>query len=64
MRLTKRQKENASKYFLDISKYAFGAVVVGKFISLTSIPEWVFWLGLCFAVLTFLSGIFLDKGGD
>ena len=63
MGLTKHQKENASKYFLDISKYTFGAIVVAKFISPNPMPEWIFWLGLFFAVTTFLIGIFLDKGG-
>jgi len=61
--LTKRQKENAGRYFLDVSKYTFGAVVVAKFISPAPIPEWVFWLGVSFAVSTFLIGIFIDKGG-
>ena len=53
--------ENLSKYLFDISKWAFGAIVLSKFISTTPIPTWIFVIGILFSISTFLVAFFLDK---
>ena len=44
-----------AKYLVDISKLAFAAIVIGKFVSANPIPIWVFVVGLMFSLLTLTS---------
>jgi hypothetical protein len=62
VRLTPKQREYVAKYFLDVSKLAFAAIVIGKFVSPNPIPSWIFGGGIVFSVLTVLIAFVVDKG--
>jgi len=63
MLFTQKQKENISKYLFDISKLAFGGLVIGGFIKSNGVASWVIFAGAIFSLLIFILAVLLDKGG-
>lgn len=47
---------------MDISKLAFAAIVLGKFVSPNPIPIWVFVVGLVFSLSTLGIALVIDSG--
>jgi len=63
MQFNKEQKDILSKYFIDISRFTFTALVVGKFIA-PNIQDWVFLLGVFFTIVTLVIALIMKKEGD
>ncbi|MBI5328684.1 MAG: hypothetical protein HZB80_10425 [Deltaproteobacteria bacterium] len=63
MQFNKEQKDILSKYFVDVSRFTFTALVVGKFIA-PNIKDWVFLLGVFFTIVTLAIALIMKKEGD
>ena len=62
MLLTPKQLQNIGRIFINLGTLSFGAMVIGKFVSTITIPWHVFFSGLIFSLVMFLSAIIIDKG--
>ncbi|MCK4488360.1 MAG: hypothetical protein KAU38_16565 [Desulfobacterales bacterium] len=62
MLLTPKQLENIGKIFINLGTLSFGALVIGKFVSVIIIPWYVFLAGLLFSITMFFWAIIIDKG--
>lgn len=64
MNFTTKQKENISKYLFDMSKLAFGGLVIGSLIKTDDIKLWISVGGFLFSTFAFILAVVLDKGGE
>ncbi|RLD17554.1 MAG: hypothetical protein DRI36_03455 [Caldiserica bacterium] len=62
IRLTKKQRENLGRVFLDLSKYIFTALVIGQFIALEKFEVSIFIGGSIAFVVFLIIGLAADKG--
>lgn len=62
MKFNNEQKDLLAGYLIDLSKFSFTALVVGKFVT-PDIKNWVFVVGMVFTVATVVISLLLKKRG-
>ena len=61
MDLDKRQRENCAKILINILTAIFVTTVLGKFITSTPFPDWIFTGGIYSCIMLFIFILIIDR---
>ena len=59
--MTEKQKTNLAKFFYDIAKIDFVALVVAQFANPSNLKYWILIVGIIATIVPLLVGFILDK---
>ena len=59
--MTEKQKNNLAKFFYDIAKIDFAALVIAQFANPSRIRFWTLFLGIISTIIPLLIALSLDK---
>ena len=59
--MTEKQKNNLAKFFYDIAKIDFAALVVAQFANPANLKYWILIVGIIATVIPIFVGLALDK---
>lgn len=64
MKLTKRRRENLSRFMFSLAQILFGIILVGRFITPERISLTTFVIGSIVFLIFVFWGYVIDKGGE
>lgn len=59
--MTEKQKTNLAKFFYDIAKIDFAALVVAQFANPANLKYWILIVGIIATIIPVLVGLVIDK---
>ena len=61
LNMTEKQKTNLAKFFYDIAKIDFAALVVAQFANPSNLKYWILIVGIIATIIPLLVGFILNK---